>query len=232
MTEPPAAVPSSAAVPAEGGRCVSWTEGIGDDAKSHVVHVDQTGLAWAVKLKSSEEFHKLTAGAEAKPTEAAALIERHPAGKRLPRERIVRVTYCKEINQLTVLDDAGKKQSFAAGGKDAQGRIFEAVGRHLGGTASEEDADAWSVMQTPVFTLAVIGVIGGFFIWMTTISDPTYEATGRKAGMKQLINWLGYTIGPFWMTAAVLALAAVPALIMLYQLVKRPKRQVLTFREA
>jgi peptidoglycan/LPS O-acetylase OafA/YrhL len=66
-------------------------------------------------------------------------------------------------------------------------------------------------------------------IWFTTICEPNYEATGRRAGMKNLLNWVGYSIGPFWMSVAVGSLAAIVLASMVYQLVKRPIRQVLEY---
>ena len=93
----------------------------------------------------------------------------------------------------------------------------------------EEEADAWSVMQTPLFVLAVITVIGGFFIWFTSICEPDYEASGRRAGLKTLLNWLGYTIGPIWMSVAVGSLASIVLGLMVFQLIKRPIRQVLEY---
>lgn len=164
-----------------------------------------------------------------RPAEAAALIEAHPGGHRLPRERLARVAYAQQLNQLTVVDKAGKKQHIAYGKGGEQGKIFEAVRRHLGGTAREEDADAWSVMKVPLFALAVTSVIGGFLIWFASISDPDAEITGRRAGMKKFINWLGYSVGPTWMSILVGTVALLILSFMVYLLVKRPKRQVLDF---
>ena len=107
--------------------------------------------------------------------------------------------------------------------------MFAAIRQHLGGAASEEEADAWSVMKTPLFVLTVIGVIGGFFIWFTAICEADYEASGRRAGMKALLNWLGCAIGPVWMSVAVGSLAALVLGMMIFQLIKRPIRQVLEF---
>jgi hypothetical protein len=47
--------------------------------------------------------------------------------------------------------------------------------------------------------------------------------------MKQMLNWLGYTIGPVWMSVAVGSLAALVLGMMAYQLIKRPIRQVLKY---
>ena len=50
--------------------------------------------------------------------------------------------------------------------------------------------------------------------------------------MKNLLNWVGYSIGPVWMSVAVGVLAALPLGLMIYQLIKRPIRQVLQFSSA
>ena len=84
-------------------------------------------------------------------------------------------------------------------------------------------------MQSPLFVLSVIAVIGGFFIWFTTICEPGYTGTGRRSGMKTLLNWVGYKIGPVWMSVAVGALAALVLGMMIHQLIKRPIRQVLEY---
>ncbi|HUT93253.1 MAG TPA: hypothetical protein VMY37_27560 [Thermoguttaceae bacterium] len=211
------------------GTLVAWTASTGDSTKSHVVHIDPAGATWALGLKRPEEFGQLVGEATARPAEAAALVEGHRGGHRLPRARLARVTYAKDLNQLTIIDDAGRKQRIPDGNVGEQGQVFEAIGRHLGGTPGEEDADAWSVMQVPLFALAVVGVIGGLLIYVAAISDPSYEASGRRSGMKQLINWLGYTVGPTWMSILVGAVALAIFAFMVFLLVKRPKRQVLDF---
>ncbi len=116
-----------------------------------------------------------------------------------------------------------------SGDDDEQEKVFEAVGRLLGGKASEEEADAWAVMQRPLFAIAVFGAIGGFFIYFTTMCDPNYEATGRRRGMKQLMNWLGYTIGPRWSSVIVGVVLLVIFAFMFFLLVKRSTRKVLEF---
>ena len=149
------------------------------------------------------------------------------SGRRLPSEQIARVAWCEKLNQLTVVDKAGSKQHFPESRAGEQGKIFDAVRRYLGGTPREEDAHAWSVMKTPLFALSVLAVIGGFFIWFTAISDPNAEITGRRAGMKRLLNWVGYTIGPVWSSVIVGTIAAL--ILGFFLLVERPKRQVLEF---
>lgn len=189
------------------GTLVAWTASTGDSTKSHVVHVDGAGLTWALNLKQPEAVGQLVGQASARPAEASPIIQSHKNGRRLPRELLARVTYSKDLNQLTVIDNTGKKQQIAYGKDGEQAQVFEAVHQHLGGTPSEEDADAWSVMKVPLFALGVVAVIGGFLIYLASVSDPNYEATGRRSGMKQLINWLGDTIGPTWMSIIVGAVA-------------------------
>lgn len=133
----------------------------------------------------------------------------------------------EQLNQLLLFDRDQRKTKFPEGKEQAD--VFAAIKQHPGGSESEEEADAWTVMQSPLFILAVIGVIGGFFIYVASISEPNYEASGRRAGMKNLINWLGYSIGPVWMSVAVGSLAAIVLGMMIYQLIKRPIRQVLTY---
>ena len=224
----PAADPATpaAAAPAAAGETFSWSSP-GEGETTHLVHVAPAGMAWALKLKSGP-FGELAAAAGADPANAQTVIGEHKNGTRLPKEKISKVTYAKDLNQLAVHDDAGKRTKIPDG-KTQQAAIFESVGRHLGGSPSEEDADAWSVMQTPLFVLAVIGVIGGFLIFMAAQADPDYEPTGRRSGMKRLINWLGLTVGPTWMSAIVGTLAAIVLGLMIFQLVKRPVRKVLTF---
>ena len=215
--------------PDEAGTVVAWTASTGDSTKSHVVHIDPTGLAWALGLKQPEAFGQLVGVVTSRPAEAAALVAAHPGGRRLPREQLARVAHTPQLNQLTVVDTAGKRQDIAYGKGGEQGKVFEAVRRHLGGTAREEDADAWSVMKVPLFALVVVAVIGGFFIWLAASADPDAEITGRRAGMKKLINWLGTTVGPTWMSVLVGAVALLILSFMVYLLVKRPRRQVLDF---
>lgn len=211
------------------GTFVSWTEGIGDDKKSHVVHVDPDGLTWALGLKKPEEFGQIVGESKARPTEASALIEAHSRGRHVPREELDRVTFAESLNQLTVVDTAGKKQHIASGSEGEQSEIFDAVNQYLGGSASEEDADVWSVTKGPLLGLALVGGIGGLMIFLAAESDPNYEATGRRSGMKQLINWLGYTVGPTWTTVLVAAIGLPILATMVFRLVRRPQRQVLSF---
>lgn len=209
------------------GTLVSWQEGIGDDTKYHIAHVSAEGITLVRKLKDHGEWEALVAAAGESSDGAAALLQQHEKGAHYGPDDITKVTYCQPLNQLSLFDGEQKKIKVPEGKEQAE--IFAAVQQHLGGKESEEEADAWAVMQSPLFILAVIGVIGGFFIWFTTISDPDYEASGRRAGMKQLMNWLGHTIGPVWSSVAVGSLAVLVLGSMIYNLVKRPIRQVLDY---
>jgi hypothetical protein len=210
------------------GTLVTWEEGIGDDKKYHIAHVSPAGITLVLKQKDYKKWVDMVAAANSSPHEAAAFLQQQPKAVQLAPGQISRATYAKDLNQLTLFDQNGQKTKVPEGKEQAQ--VFAAIKQHLGGAEGEEEADAWSVMQSPLFILAVIGVIGGFFIWFTSICEPNYEATGRRAGMKMLLNKVGYAIGPVWSSVAVGSLAALVVAMMLYQLVKRPIRQVLTYR--
>ena len=209
------------------GTLVSWNEGIGDDKKYHIAHVSPTGVTLVCKLKDHAPWEAVVAAAKRSPNDAAAMLQQLPAAVHLAPGEISRVTYAEQLWQLTIFDRNGKKTKVPDGKEQAQ--VFAAMRQHLGGAASEEEADAWSVMKTPLFILAVIGMIGGFLIWFTAICEPEIEATGRRQGMQVFLNWLGYTIGPVWMSVAVGSLAALVLSMMIFQLIKRPIRQVLTY---
>jgi hypothetical protein len=213
-----------AAVP---GTLVSWSEGIGDDRKYHIAHVSPEGITLVLKMKDDATWKERVAAASSSPNEAAAMLQKLPKAVRLASSDLSKATYAQKLNQLTLLDRNQQKIKVPEGKEQAD--VFAAIKTHLGGAESEEEADAWSVMQSPLFILAVIGVIGGFFIWFTTICDPSHVATGRRSGMKNLLNSIGYKIGPVWMSVAVGSLAALVLGMMLYQLVKRPIRQVLQY---
>lgn len=209
------------------GTLVSWEEGIGDDKKYHIAHVSPAGLTLVRKIKDYKAWTEVVAAATHSPGEAASMLQQLPKAVQLAPAEISRATYAEKLNQLTLFDKEGKKIKVPEGKEQAD--LFAAIKQHLGGAESEEEADAWSVMQTPLFVLAVIAVIGGFFIWFTSICDPDYEASGRRSGMKTLLNSIGYAIGPMWMSVIVGSLAALVLGMMILQLIKRPIRQVLEY---
>lgn len=209
------------------GTLVSWEEGIGDDKKYHVAYVSPAGITLVRKMKDYAKWQEVVAAANHSPNEAAAMLQQLPKAVHFAPNEIAKVTYAQQLNQLALFDQDQQKTKIPEG--KGQAEVFAAIKQHLGGSESEEEADAWSVMQTPLFILAVLSVIGGFFIWFTTICELGYEATGRRAGMKSLLNWLGYTIGPVWMSVAVGSLAALVLAMMAFQLFKRPIRQVLEY---
>lgn len=210
------------------GTLVSWGNGIGDDRKFNIVHVAPSGITLVLKMTDEAEWERVKAAAERTPDAMAESLQKVPRAVSFSVADLAKATYTKDLNQLSIFN-VNQKHMRVPEGKE-QADVFAAIKQHLGGTESEEEADAWSVMQSPLFVLAVIGVIGGFFIWFTTICEPNYQATGRKAGMKTLLNWVGYSIGPFWMSVAVGSLAAIVLASMIYQLIKRPVRQVLEYK--
>jgi hypothetical protein len=209
------------------GTLVSWENGIGDDKKYHIAHVSPQGITLACKLTDYQKWQEAVAAATSSAGQAAAILRQLPKAVHFDPGQISKATYSHDLGQLTLFDGQQQKTKVPEG--KGQAEVFAALKQHLGGQEREEEADAWSVMQGPLFTLAVIAVIGGFFIWFTTICEADYEATGRRAGMKQLLNWLGYTIGPVWMSVAVGALAALVLALMSYQLIKRPIRKVVEY---
>lgn len=209
------------------GTIVSWSEGIGDERRYHIAHVSPAGITLALKAKDEASWQGMVAMAKASPDGAAAMLQQVPKAVFLSRSDLSKATYAQQLNQLWLYDQNQQRTKLPEGKEQAD--VFAAIKQHLGGMESEEEADAWSVMQSPLFVLAVIGVIGGFFIWFTTICEPDFVATGRKAGMKQLMNTVGYKIGPVWMSVIVGLLAAMPLGLMITQLIKRPIRQILTY---
>jgi hypothetical protein len=206
---------------------VSWEEGIGGDKKYHIALVSPQGITLVCKIKDHQQWQQVVAAANGSPDQAAAMLHQLPKAVHIHPSQISKVTYAQKLWQLAIFDQNQRKTKVPDGKEQAE--VFAAIQRHLGGSLREEEADAWSVMQSPLFVLVVIGVIGGFFIWFTTICEPSYEATGRRSGMKQLLNTVGYAIGPFWMSVAVGSLAALVLGMMIYQLIKRPVRQVLEY---
>lgn len=208
------------------GTLVSWNEGIGDDKKYHIAYVSPAGITLVLKMKDHGQWQQTVAAAD-DSADPHALLQQQPKAVHFQPGDISKVSYAQQLNQLALFDRTQKKTKVPEGKEQAQ--VFARIKQHLGGSEREEEADAWSVMQSPLFILAVIAVIGGFFIYFAAISDPSYEADGRRAGMKNLLNWIGYSIGPVWMSIAVGSLAALVLAMMIYQLVKRPTRQVLEY---
>lgn len=219
-------MPDEAKNTSASGTLVTWSEGIGNDRKYHLAHVSPAGITLVLKLKDPAQQQMLAAAAGGAP-DPGALLRSSGNAVHFPPDDLARVTYAQQLNQLTLFDRDGKKTKVPEGKEQAE--VFEAIRQHLGGTATEEEADAWSVMKAPLFTFAVIAVIGGFFIWFTSICEPEIEATGRRQGMKILLNKIGYAIGPVWMSVVVGTLAALVIGAMIVQLIKRPIRNVLTY---
>lgn len=209
------------------GALVSWENGIGDDAKYHIAHITAEGITLVSNMKDYQKWFAAVAAAKKSPTDIRPILSELPKVMHFERGQISKATYAKDLSQLSLFDHQQRKTKVPEGKEQAA--VFAAIKQYLGGTESEEEADAWSVMQGPLLTLSIIGVIGGFFIWFTTICEADFQAEGRKAGMKNLLNWVGYNIGPFWMSVAVGSLAALVLLLMISQLVKRPIRQVLEY---
>ena len=231
-----AAKKTAAAVPAKKAKAataeptvVFWQNGIGDDTKYHIAHVSPEGITLVLKMTDHSDWKALTEKAGESPSTAADLLQNQPKAVHLAADQLAKATHAEKLWQLTLFDREGRKTKVPEGKE--QTALFAAIREHLGGEEGEEEADAWSVMQSPLFVLAVIGVIGGFMIYFTTICEPDYEATGRRSGMKMLLNTIGYKIGPFWASVAVGSLAAFVLFSMIYQLIKRPMRQVLEYPE-
>ncbi|MEP3481743.1 MAG: hypothetical protein ABJZ55_21050 [Fuerstiella sp.] len=206
---------------------VSWEEGIGDDKTFHIAHITSSGITLVLKMKDHKEWKQLVATAHNQQPQAASMLQEHDKASFFTSQQICKATYAQDLKQLTLFQQDGTKTKIPKGQEQAD--IFFAIRQHLGGTESEEEAVAWSVMQSPLFILAVIAVIGGFGIWFTTICNPEYEASGRRSGMKKLLNSIGYAVGPLWSSVAVGSLAALVLAMMIKQLVKRPIRQVLEY---
>lgn len=211
----------------DSGTLVSWENGIGDDAKYHIAHITTEGITLVANMKDYQKWFAAVAAAKKSPEGIRSILNELPKVAHFERGQISKATYAKDLSQLSLYDQQQRRTKVPEGKEQAE--VFAAIKQYLGGAEREEEADAWSVMQGPLFTLSVIGVIGGFFIWFTTICEPDFQAEGRKAGMKNLLNWVGYNIGPFWMSVAVGSLAALVLLLMISQLVKRPIRQVLEY---
>ncbi|QGQ26366.1 hypothetical protein F1728_28450 [Gimesia benthica] len=231
---PEALVPSESATDVTGSEhdptVMVWSTSSGDSTLLHVMQIDPTGIAWLLDIKKPKVLEELVGRINAQPDEATAIIAAESKGTFLPRAELSRVTYTEGLQQLTIIDQAGKKQKITEGNEGEHRQIFEAVRHHLGGTAGEEEADAWSVMQGPLLGLVLTAAIGGFMIFLSTEADPSREFSGRRSGMKKLLNWLGYTIGPTWMSIIVGGIFLVIFASMMHSLIKRPLREFLAFR--
>lgn len=215
------------------GCLVVWTSNSGDNKKSHLLHVDSAGITWMLNAKKPDAIRRLLEMISEKPAETAAIMKSDLNAYHLPRERLIGVNYIEKLNQLTIQYDTmygkSKKQKIAFGDGNEQRMIFEGIHKYLNGSLSEEDADAWSVMKGPLIGLAVTGFFGGLLFVVSTEADPNYEATGRRRGLKQLFNWVGYTVGPTWISIIAGAIALGIFGYMMVSLVNRPQRKVLGF---
>jgi hypothetical protein len=218
------AVPKSAVV--------AWQSGSGKDKLWHIVHIDSAGLTCALDLTERNQLQQLVDQASANPSKAAEVFGAHKGAKKLSRDKLSRVTYAKPLKQLIVVDNAGKKHHVAYGDQGEQEAIFEAVKEHLGGTPSEEEADAWSVVKNSVIALVVTIFAGGVFTKLAMDASPDHVATGRRAATEQALNNLLYKIGPIWTGVIFAAVAIGIATPMVLRLMKRPKRKVLAFQGA
>lgn len=208
---------------------VAWQSGSGKDKLWHIVHINSAGLTCALDLTERNQLQQLVDQASATPAKAAEVLAAHKGAKQLTRDKLSRVTYVKLLKQLTVIDTAGKKHHIAYGDQGEQEAIFEAVNEHLGGTTSEEEADAWSVVKNALFALVVTIFAGGLFTKLAMDASPDHVATGRRAATEQALNNLLYKIGPIWTAGIFAAVAIGIATPMVLRLMNRPKRQVLAF---
>jgi hypothetical protein len=209
------------------GTVVSWQNGMGDDRKYHIAHVSTSGITLVCRMKDHARWQEAVAAASRSPEQAVALLKGLPQAVEFASAGLAKVTHAPDLWQLVLIDRNGKRKNVPEGREQTE--VFNAIRQHLGGDASDEEADVWSVIKTPLFVVSVFGAIGGFFVYFTTICTPDYDATGRRQGMKQLMNSLGYKIGPIWASVALAALLSFVLFGMVRRLIKRPIRQVLTF---
>ncbi|MCA9040424.1 MAG: hypothetical protein KDA65_08765 [Planctomycetaceae bacterium] len=212
------------------GTLSAWHEGIGDDKKYHIVHVSKKGVVLLLKMKDEELWKKIVRAAKRTPEKASIGLRKMEQAKPkfFPPDAISKATFSGGLGQLYIFDQAGKKTKIPSPAKE-QAMVFYAINQYLGGEERTEDADAWSVMKGYLFILTVAGVLGGLWIDFTTMCDPDYVATGRRRGMSQLINWIGYQIGPIWSSVILGIFIAFVLGLMIYQLIKRPTRFVLEY---
>jgi hypothetical protein len=210
------------------GTLVFWEDFyIGEDKGYHLVHVSPTGIILVAGIKDVEAWKKLAGTANASPHAAGTILSQVPGSVRFDPEEIAKVTYARELSQLILFDQQQKRTKIPSG--KGQADVFAAIQQHLGGAESQEEADAWSVVKGWLFGLVVFDGLGGFMIYYTTICDPNYVATGRKRGIENLLNQLGYAIGPFWMSVVVGTFVTFVLVLMVRQLIKRPIRRVLDY---
>lgn len=213
----------------ETGHLVSWEEGIADDKKYHIAYISADGITFVRKMKSESKWMNLVGSVEASPDEATDLLLQLPQTVQIAPEELARVTFAGDLNQLVLFHQDGSKTKIPEG--EGQIELFEAIEEYFGGDKSEEEADAWSVIKSPLVTLSIIAVIGGFLIHFTTICDPNFVAEGRRRGMSQLLNSVGLWIGPVWMSCIVGGLAALVVFLTAAQLINRPIRQILSWTD-
>jgi|GEM_PF-5930461 len=212
------------------GTLISWTEGDDEDTRGyHMAYVSSTGITLAPKLRA-HEFTKFGLEAKVKPASAPEILQQAPKAVQIPSDQIARVTYVEQLKQLELFDLDQKKTKVPAGEEKEEAEVFTAIKQHCGGRELEDSAGAWSVVKSQLANLFVIALFGGIAIMIANTSSPGYRASGRRSGLKSLLNWIGYSIGPFWMSVIVGVVAALAIGRLLFLLVKRPKRKVLEFQ--
>lgn len=225
-SSPPAAGSEAAQ---QGGLLFTWNTGSGDSARVHVVHVEPAGLSWLVNIGDKNVCTKLLDAINANPAETAKAIAEAKKGRRVSREELEKVTYSKSLKQLTFVDRAGKNHHIPTGNEGQQEAIYAAVGEKLRGAAGKEDVDTWSAIKNPLGGLAITLVFGALAVFLAADSEPNKEFTGRRRGMAQLLNKIGYSVGPMWMSVIVAGIAMIFVVPMIRRLMSRPTRDVLSF---
>ena len=209
------------------GTLVSWDYGTDDAHKYVIVHVSPDGITLVRKLKNVAAWQETMVRATRFPEQARAILQQMPKAVQLARDDLIRVTWVQDLEQLTLFDQNGKKFRLPEG--KAQAEVFEAIKQHLGGVASEEETDAWSVMQPHLVILLCGGLIGAVLIAFTAMCKPDFKPDGPGAAVKIVLNWIGYKIGPFWMSVIVASLEALVFGMMILMLISRPIRHSLSF---
>lgn len=211
------------------GTLTAWISGSGDSKSFNLVHVAAEGVTLSLNVKNQKTWAEIATAATESPEQASSLMQEQTKSTFLAANEISKTTFSEKLNQLFLFDQNLKKTKVPEGDELEQAEIFAAIKQHLGGKESEQEADTWAILQKPLMSLSITGLFGGGFIWFTTIADPNYEATGRRSGMKNLFNWLAYTVGTFWASVAVAAIMAVLVGMLVSQLVKRPIVKVLEY---